>query len=61
MKPETLASISRMCEAAILDLDKNWQRCDKETGQECKGKMCEYVEHRVMEMICNIKDLVDQR
>lgn len=61
MKPETLKAISAMCAAAIADLDKNWERCDKETGAECRGPICEHVEHRVMVTICDIKNLADQK
>lgn len=61
MMPETLAAISSMCTVAIDDLDKHWERCDKDTGEECRGPICDHVEHRVMVMLCDIKNLSDKK
>lgn len=61
MKPETLEAISKMCEIAIPDLSKNWERCDRETGKECRGPICDYPEHRVIIALCDIKNLVDKK
>jgi hypothetical protein len=38
---------------AVNELTKYWERCDKETGQECKGKDCFHVEHRV---VCHLEE-----
>jgi hypothetical protein len=41
-------AIDNLTKAAMDLLDKNWERCDKETGSECRGLTCDFVEHRVM-------------
>lgn len=45
-----------MVEKAIDMLSKNWERCDKETGKECRGPLCDHVEHRVMIILCDISN-----
>lgn len=48
------ATIDKLVKQAIDILDKNWTRCDKETGKECRGPLCEYPEHQVMILLCDI-------
>ena len=34
--------------AAILDIGKDWNRCDEETGRECRGFSCQDGSHRAI-------------
>jgi hypothetical protein len=48
------AVISELVAEAINILSQNWERCDKDTGDECKGAQCDFVEHRVMAILDEI-------
>lgn len=40
--------IEKWAKLASDAIDKNWQRCDEETGEECKAIRCWMSEHRAM-------------
>lgn len=50
------AKIEDLIQKAIALLDNSWERCDKETGKECRGPLCEIPTHRVMILLCDISN-----
>ncbi len=46
--------IENLVHAATSILTKNWERCDRETGEECRGMKCDFPEHRVLAILDQI-------
>jgi len=46
--------IDKLVNQAIKLIDKNWEICDPEKGEECKGRKCKFFTHRVMIILCEI-------
>lgn len=46
--------------AAYRAIDKGWERCDQETGRECRGVRCALGAHRAMVYLHRIMDAVAQ-
>ena len=46
--------------SAYKAIDKDWERCDAETGRECRGVRCAVGSHRAMIFLHRIMDEIAQ-
>jgi len=55
MKDKRAARIEKAAARVVKLLSslKNWERCDKETGAECRGLRCEFPEHQAVIILEN--------